>query len=646
MGQHLRTGIAVALLVASIAAGAGLALNPRFVDELPAGLLAFVAVPLVVGAFGGIVLGRALKKLAELGSNEDPVRAYKLLWASFAGFLVFFAALALLPPFIGIFSNAEWARYGGSLLLAFGLAYVAAITIRAVANRPQFWIWPLLLALPMATVLAGSTEWGRGRAPGARTLVLAFPGLSWNVAEELIDKGEMPNITRLRREGAWGDVEAVPPLLPSVVWTSVATGKTCEDHGVISFTATAQDIQVRRVWDIFAERGWSVGLFGWPLTWPPSAVDGFVVPDVSDAGTETHPRELRFIRELAMSEKTRQPRTWGKYCRYSFLSIRYGARLSTLVDAGIEILLDPWRGRMFGAAELFDKRKLRARLNCDFFMELRRRQPVEFAAYFTNIVGVAQRYFWKYHEPGAFQGISPADISRYGTTVHDSYRLMDELLGRILRDSRENDLVVVVSDHGAVASTDSERSLTLRVEPMLKNMGLKEAIEATNLGARTYLRMRPGYEGNPDRIRRLFETARLDRGSRRAFGAWVDEWGNVVVTVNPELVSHTNDTILFQGGRCQVSEIVRAVDFDESGQVTETGTLVLAGKGVYPGRRFEGASLLDLVPTLLVLNGFDLAADLAGDVIKDALDEELGHRIPGVIATYETDVWDLVGEQN
>jgi arylsulfatase A-like enzyme len=223
---------------------------------------------------------------------------------------------------------------------------------------------------------------------------------------------------------------------------------------------------------------------------------------------------------------------------------------------------------------------------------------------------------------------------------------VDELLGRILRDSRENDLVVVVSDHGAVASTDSERSLTLRVEPMLKNMGLKEAIEATNLGARTYLRMRPGYEGNPDRIRRLFETARLDRGSRRAFGSRVDEWGNVVVTVNPELAAHMDDTVLFQGGRCQVSEIVRGVDFDESGQVTETGTLVLAGKGVYPGRRFEGASILDLVPTLLVLNGFDLAADLAGDVITESLDEELEHRIPGVIATYETDRWDLVGEQN
>jgi hypothetical protein len=647
MAQHVRTGIAVALLCTSIVSAGCLILNPRFADELATGFWVFLVLPVSLGALFGVPFGRALWKLAKVGTNEDPERAYELLWASITAFAVFFATLALLPPFLGIFSRMETVRFGGALLLALGLAWVSALAIRNVAHTARTWVWTLLLAFPAGVILAGGTEWGRGKAPGSRVLVLALPGLSWNVAEELIEKGGMPNLERLRRSGAWGNVETIRPNLPPVVWTSVATGKDADDHGILSFSASASDIRVRRIWDILDERGWSIGLFGWPLTWPPEPMDGFVVPAVSDVGTETYPAELRFIGELAMDEKTRQRRTWGRYCRYAFLGIRYGARLGTLIDAGAEILLDPLRGRELDTAQLFRKRKLRARLNSDYFVELRRKRPVDFAAYFTNIVTVAQRYFWKYHEPDAFEGTSPEDIARYGESVHDAYRIVDEFIAKVLEDTHENDLVVVVSDHGAVASSeDAKRTLTLRVEPVLKLMHLKDAMQATNLGARTYFRMKPGTEGNPDRVRRLFETARVSRGNVRAFHARVDEWGNVVVTVRPEVADWTSDTLLFQGGRCAVSEVIRTVEFQESSEITETGTLVLNGDGIQPGRRLDGANLLDLVPTLLVLNGLDLAADLAGDVIDDALAEHVRNRIPGVVATYETGQVGPRGTQN
>jgi hypothetical protein len=147
--------------------------------------------------------------------------------------------------------------------------------------------------------------------------------------------------------------------------------------------------------------------------------------------------------------------------------------------------------------------------------------------------------------------------------------------------------------------------------------------------------MKPGYEGNLNRVRRLFETARLADGKSRLFNVRVDEWDNLVITVKPELRHWPDDMILFQGGRCPVSEVVRDVEFQESAQMRGTGALVLRGEGVEPGTRFEQASALDLVPTLLVLTGLDLAADLPGDVIETALEESLRRKIPGVVATYE-----------
>ena len=480
------------------------------------------------------------------------------------------------------------------------------------------------------------TEWGRGKAPGSRLLVVAVPGLSWSVVEDLVERDEMPNLEALRRTGAWGDVRSIRPLMAPVVWTSIASGKSSTEHGVLGFNATAEDVEVARLWDIYESRGWSTGLFGWPVTWPPREVNGFVVPAVSDAGTETWPRELNFIREIAMSEKTRRKRTWGRYCHYAFLGIRSGARMSTLIEATQGVIADGIRGRSLDSAQLFTKRKLRAKLNCDYFAEARRKNPVDFAAFYTNIVHVAQSHFWKYHEPTAFADISPEEIARYGESVHDSYRIVDRFLGRILEDTTENDLVVVISDHGAEALSDaSRRTLSLRLEPMLKAMRLKGAVEATNLGARTYLRMKPGAEGNRESVRRLFETARIDRGDRRAFSARVDEWGNVIVTVDPEISDSLDDTLLFQGGRAPLREIVRATELQESAQMKETGALVLRGNGVEGGQRFTNATLLDLVPTLLVLTGLELAADLEGDVIAEALSPALSRRMPGMVATYD-----------
>jgi hypothetical protein len=629
--------VAVSLFWISIVATVAFALNPRFVDRAGLGVTFYLVLPVLGGGVLGLVLGRILRWLAGIGSSEDVPRAYELLWASVAGIAVFAATLPFLPPLLSLFHSSEMLRYGVGPLIAMGLGWLASITARYVCAHRRIWVWPLLAALPVVAILAGATPSGRGLAPGSRALILAFPGMSWTVAEELIERGEMPNLEVLRRGGAWGDVHSVQPYTTSAVWTSVATGRPAREHGILGVAAsTTQDVQTRRIWDIFAERAWSVGIFGWPVTWPPTATDGFVVPSVSDPGPDTWPPRLGFIRELAMNEKTRRRRTWGRYCRYAFLGIRYGVRLGTLSEAAGEILSDPLHGRTLNSAQIFTKRKLRAKLNSDFFVELRRKFEPDFAAYHTNIIHVAQSHFWKYHEPDSFGDVSREDIERYGGSVHDAYRLADAFIGKILADAAEDELVVVVSDHGAEAVPgDSHRNLTLRPEPLLREMRLKNAVEATNLGLRTYVRMRDGHEPDLDGVRRLFQTARLARADIQPFVTRLDEWGNMVVTIHPDVVPGSEDVVLFQGGRCPLDDLVRSMEFQESSRTVETGALVLSGRRVAPGTHFENADLLDLMPTMLALNEMDLAADLAGDVIQESLEEALRHRIPGVVATYE-----------
>jgi hypothetical protein len=44
---------------------------------------------------------------------------------------------------------------------------------------------------------------------------------------------------------------------------------------------------------------------------------------------------------------------------------------------------------------------------------------------------------------------------------------------------------------------------------------------------------------------------------------------------------------------------------------------------------------MDLVPTLLALTDFELAADMPGNVIESALLQPLHERLPGFVASYE-----------
>jgi predicted AlkP superfamily phosphohydrolase/phosphomutase len=60
-----------------------------------------------------------------------------------------------------------------------------------------------------------------------------------------------------------------------------------------------------------------------------------------------------------------------------------------------------------------------------------------------------------------------------------------------------------------------------------------------------------------------------------------------------------------------------------SGHHRMEGVLALYGRGIVPGRKFEGARLLDVLPTVLCLLDVPIARDLEGTILRDALDARL-----------------------
>jgi hypothetical protein len=58
-----------------------------------------------------------------------------------------------------------------------------------------------------------------------KVFVLGLDGATWDVLEPLLQDGLLPNLARLREQGAWGSLRSVFPPLSPVAWTGVMTGK-------------------------------------------------------------------------------------------------------------------------------------------------------------------------------------------------------------------------------------------------------------------------------------------------------------------------------------------------------------------------------------------------------------------------------------
>jgi predicted AlkP superfamily phosphohydrolase/phosphomutase len=123
-----------------------------------------------------------------------------------------------------------------------------------------------------------------------KVFVLGLDGATWDVLSPLVDAGEMPNLARLRDRGARGTLSSVFPPLSPVAWTGVMTGKNSGKHGVFEFLEYEHDplggrvnssraIKADLVWEVAGRYGKATVAGGVPMSYPPRPAPGFYLGD-------------------------------------------------------------------------------------------------------------------------------------------------------------------------------------------------------------------------------------------------------------------------------------------------------------------------------------------------------------------------------
>lgn len=143
-----------------------------------------------------------------------------------------------------------------------------------------------------------------------KVFVLGLDGATWDLLSPLAEKGELPNLARLMKQGASGTLNSVFPPLSPVAWTGVMTGKNSGKHGIFEFLEHGHDplkgrvnssraIKADLVWEIAGRHGKMTVAGGVPMSYPPRKAPGFYLGDfLSPAGSPDFSSDPAIFAEL------------------------------------------------------------------------------------------------------------------------------------------------------------------------------------------------------------------------------------------------------------------------------------------------------------------------------------------------------------
>lgn len=319
----------------------------------------------------------------------------------------------------------------------------------------------------VAHAAAGPTVPATPPKTRARLLLVGLDGADWQIASPLIAAGRLPNLAKLQAGGAWSDLRSATPMLSPLLWTSIATGKTPDQHGIIDFLVrdphTAQDVPIsstfrktKAIWNIYSDAGLTSDFIGWWATWPAETIRGHMVSDrvayslfgyssrPEDAiGLVSPPAFLGTIKPLRVDESDITLNDLKRFAPITQSDL--SAARASLKGEPARAYADPINhlSRILASTRTYHNIALKL---------LRDGKPDILSVYYQAIDETCHRYA-QYIAPKP-DWVDAAAFQKYKDVVTRMYEYQDELLGQLLKAAGPGVTLMVVSDHGFLSGSN------------------------------------------------------------------------------------------------------------------------------------------------------------------------------------------------
>jgi Flp pilus assembly protein TadD len=325
---------------------------------------------------------------------------------------------------------------------------LSALAPRSLTVRPRV-PESAIAALPIPEIAALTTN-------AKPVIFIGLDGADWQLLDQYMREGAMPNLQSLVREGTAGDLLTEHPPLSPLLWTTMMTGASPLEHEILDFTRfhpvtgrkepiTSDERKVPAVWNMATQAGRSTAVFGLWATYPAEPVRGLVVSD----------RFFTFLfSESAPPKGTVYPPAREPWARKVLSDVENGIGFGILarylptltVEEFSERarVTDPYSHPISALRRILVETEVYDRLAREY---LASHAPDLTILYLQGTDSIGH-VFAPYTAPRQ-PNISEADFARYSTVPEQYFRYIDRILGSYKEIAQKRGArLMIASDHG------------------------------------------------------------------------------------------------------------------------------------------------------------------------------------------------------
>lgn len=259
-------------------------------------------------------------------------------------------------------------------------------------------------------------------------LAIGIDSANYDLIKNWLDY--LPNLKKLINKGVAGYSKSTLPPLSPAAWTTIMTGLNPGNTGIFDWIKLSENgkteivysyhIKAPKFWDYLSLNDKKVCIVNMPMTYPALKVNGFMVsgvPGYMSSNRTTYPASLR--REL-----------------------------DSLVG-GYEIIPPPTRFdlKRRGNEEVYInefKRVLKKRIRAILYLLDKQVWDLFFPVFF--LIDSIQHYFWHHMDPT--HPLHNSESKKFKNVIREAYILVDNAIGKLIKESETDPNVIVISDHG------------------------------------------------------------------------------------------------------------------------------------------------------------------------------------------------------